>query len=226
MSNVFKHIDANGERFIAGWEGCILYPYNDPLNATIGIGHLIHYGRVTQDDIRKYAGFTYADALKLLSQDVGSAEWAIRQQIKIELNQNEYNAIISAVFNCGPGVIEGSVGALINARQFDNAMQALQAWDHVNGEVIPGLHNRREAEAQLFKSSPPPPPEYWGPHELNWMHEYDKLLRQNRARNRRLWLRKQMAKRAREIVLAAEHHGGWGILNRRHRYHSMHARSM
>ena len=34
-----------GEAFLAGWEGIVLHPYNDAVNnATIGIGHLIHYG--------------------------------------------------------------------------------------------------------------------------------------------------------------------------------------
>jgi GH24 family phage-related lysozyme (muramidase) len=222
--NENMHIDARGEHFIATFEGCVLHPYNDPLNATIGVGHLIHMGVVTEADVRRYRGFTYAAAMKLLAQDVGSAQAAIRRRINVELNQNQWDALVSAVFNCGPGILTGSAGTLINARQFPQAAQALLAWDHVNGVVVAGLARRREAEKALFLAAAPAEPPYWGPHELNWMHEYDRLLSEKHSPARRLFLRAQMARRARQIVVSA-HRDGWNKLNRRQRYHSMKARS-
>jgi hypothetical protein len=164
--------------------------------------------------------------MRLLGQDVGSAEYWTRRKLNVDLTQPEWNAVLSAVFNCGPGVLVGSVGTLLNARQFPQAMQALQAWDHAGGVVVPGLTRRREAERTLFFSAPPAAPPYWGPSELNWMHEYDKLVRENRALMRRRYLRSQMHKRAREIVAAANRErNGWNNLNRRQRYHSMAGRS-
>jgi lysozyme len=225
MSNANKHLSPNGEHFIAGFEGCILHPYNDPLNATIGVGHLIHMGVVTPADIRRYRGFTYADAMHLLAADVGSAQTEMRRYLKVELSQPEWDAMVSAVFNCGAGVLAGSVGHLLNARQFEQAMQALQSWDHVGSSVVAGLARRRQAERTLFFQKPPAPP-YWGPHELNWMREYDRLLKQNRNLPRRRFLRVQMRKRAGEIVSAAHREkNGWNHLNRRQRYHSMAGRS-
>jgi lysozyme len=226
VANANKHIDPTGEHFIANFEGNVLHPYNDPLNATIGVGHLIHMGVVTQADIRRFRKFSYADSMKLLAQDVGSAEYWMRRLINVELNQREWDAVVSPVFNCGPSVLTGSFGTLLNARQFNNAMQALQAWDHAGGVVVSGLARRREAERQLFFSEPPAAPPYWGPSELNWMHEYDKLLKENRGLPRRRLLRRSMHKRALEIVSAAHRErNGWNNLNRRQRYHSLAGRS-
>jgi len=225
-NNANMHVDARGEHFTATFEGCVLHPYNDPLNATIGVGHLIHYGVVNGADVRKYAGFTYADAMKLLAHDMGSAEVAVRRYIRVDLNQCEWDAIVDAVFNCGPGVVAGSVGTLINARQYRQAMQALQAWCHQGSTVIPGLLRRRQAEAKLFFEQPPAAPPYWGPHELQWMHEYDHLLHENKELAKRKVLRAHMHKRAMEIVAAAHRErGGWNKLNRRQRYHSLAGRS-
>jgi lysozyme len=224
MSNANMHLSTHGEHFIAEFEGCVLHPYNDPLNATIGVGHLIHYGVVTAADERRYRGFTYAKAMQLLSMDVGAAQEAIRQRINVDLNQNQWDALVSPVFNCGPGVLSGSVGTLINARQFAQAMQALQAWDHAGGVVVAGLARRRKAEAQLFMTPAPAEPPYWGPHELNWIHEYDRLLHQNRNKPRRLFLRGQMHRRVGQLIAAA-HRDGWNKYNRRQRYHSLAARS-
>lgn len=226
MANENKHINSAGEHFTATFEGCILHPYNDPLNATIGVGHLIHMGVVNTKDVRKYRGFTYADAMHLLALDVGIAQTELRRHLQVELNQPQWNAMVDAVFNCGGGMLSGSVGHLLNARQFAQAMQALQAWDHVGSQVVAGLHRRREAEATLFDSQPAPQPPYWGPHELNWMREYDKLLKEGRALPRRRVLRALMHRRALTIVSSAHHEtNGWNHLNRRQRYHSMAGRS-
>ncbi len=224
-ANANMHISSHGEHFIAEFEGCVLHPYNDPLNATIGVGHLIHMGVLNEHDVQRFRGFTYADAMRLLAGDVGIAEREIRRWIHVELTQPQFDALVSAVFNCGGGVVAGSVGTLINARQYGPAMQALQQWDHAGGQVVAGLARRRKAEAALFFSAPPPAPEYWGPHELHWMHEYDRLLGEHKDLPKREVLRAEMHKRALEIVRGAHAHGGWNILNRRQRYHSLRARS-
>lgn len=44
-------------RFVATFEGFLTCPYNDPAgHATIGYGHLLHYGGVTKKDRKRWGG--------------------------------------------------------------------------------------------------------------------------------------------------------------------------
>ena len=66
-----KHLSKAGAAFIGAFEGLRLTPYNDAAgHATVGYGHLLHYGPVTQHDLDKYRGFTTGEAVALL-QTVG-----------------------------------------------------------------------------------------------------------------------------------------------------------
>jgi GH24 family phage-related lysozyme (muramidase) len=217
-------LSERGARFIADFEGCVLHPYNDPWNATIGIGHLIHYGRVTSADIRRYQHFTYQDAIELLRLDVRHVEQRTRALIRTQLNQNQWDALISLVFNCGPLILRGTVGLLINRREFWGAADAWQAWDHGNGGILlPGLQRRRQAERKLFLepiAPNPPTPPYVPPDEHNWIREYDRLTREHRAPWRQAWLRRTMRQREKVITMLA-HQTGWNRLNRTNRYHEL-----
>lgn len=222
-----KHLSSAGAQFIAGFEGCVLHPYNDPWNATIGIGHLIHTGRVTSEDIRRYRGFTQQDAYALLKGDVADAEDGIRQRIHVELNQNEWDALVSLVFNCGPGILDGQIGEDINNHQLRAAADAWQAWCHGNGGVtLSGLVHRREAERELFLK---PIPAYIPPDEQRWEHQYDQLTGRHGAwaNTRRRALQRAMTKRRKEIwrLGQANHGNGWTELNRSNRYRALLART-
>jgi GH24 family phage-related lysozyme (muramidase) len=215
-----------GARFIAEWEGCILHPYNDSDgNATIGIGHLLHFGPVNAEDLARWRGFTQERAYQLLERDVAEAEAAIHQRIHRQLPQAVYNMVVDLVFNCGPGVLDGPVGNLLNAGNIIGAADAWQAWCHGNGGVvIPGLVRRREAERQVALEQPAP---YMPADEARWEHQYDQLAHRNGpwARLRRRVLRRYMRARLLKILqLVAHEHDGWQKLNRQARYHALLAR--
>lgn len=220
--NDHLRLSERGARFIAGFEGCVLHPYNDPWNATIGIGHLIHFGRVTSADIERYRGFTYADAIQLLREDVRQVEEQIRSKIHVELNQNQWDALVSLVFNCGPGILESEIGADINAKQFTAAANAWQAWCHGNGGIVlNGLVRRREAERQLFLETPTTALAPYTPgDEQNWIREYDRLTHAHRAPWRRRWLRRVMTRR-RKLIWHLAQKSGWNTLNRAERYRQL-----
>lgn len=138
-----------GLQFIAKQEGCVLRPYNDSANnATIGIGHLIHYGPVTAADDARYAHFTMADALKLLAGDVATAEATVKRLIHRPVSPDEYTAMVDLVFNCGPGPLE-QTAAQINRDDWTAATAAWQAWIHAGGTVLAGLVRRRAEERAL-----------------------------------------------------------------------------
>jgi lysozyme len=219
-----------GAEFIAQFEGCVLHPYNDPWNATIGIGHLIHYGQVTAEDNATWHGFTYARALSLFADDVHPFEAAIRAHIHVPLNQNQFDALVSLTYNTGVGVLDGTVGELINERRFSDATRAWQAWCHGSGGVVlAGLVRRREAEATLFLKPAQPRPAfvpYFPEDELSWEHEYDDLVEVGANMPQRQRLVQAMTARRKEIwKLAMSQNEGWRKANRLSRYNALRERS-
>lgn len=153
----------NGERFLANWEGVVLHPYNDPANnATIGIGHLIHLGPVTPADVARYQrfrgvhghrnphAFDLEDAYVLLAQDVASFERDLADYIHVPLDQNQTDATIDLIYNCGALPLASSFGELLNAKNYADAADDMLTWCHAGGQVLQGLLDRRRAERALF----------------------------------------------------------------------------
>ena len=142
----------NGLEFISQWEGCILKPYKDIAGLrTIGIGHLIKPGENFPDGVE----ITMEQALDLLAQDVKICESAIKRHIKVPLNQNQFDALVSFGFNCGVGVyINSSVAAVLNDGKYAEVPAKLLLWSKakINGvsKTVQGLYNRRLSEGQLF----------------------------------------------------------------------------
>jgi lysozyme len=151
------------EWFEDGTHGPFLAPYNDSANnATVGVGHLIHYGPVTVSDVRHYREYTGlhgrerphpfndTDAFQLLAADVGWVQNAIIAYVHGGLPQNVFDALADATFNCGPAILTGSVGDLASKRDYAGCGEALLAWDHSAGVVVEGLYARRVAERALI----------------------------------------------------------------------------
>lgn len=143
-----------GLELIAKWEGCVLKPYKDIAGLrTIGIGHLIKPGENFPDGVE----ISKERALELLAEDVEDCELAIKKHIKVALNQNQFDALVSFGFNCGVGVYSNSgVATAVNAGQFDKVPAKLEEWSkaRINGVLttVQGLLNRRRHEGQVFKT--------------------------------------------------------------------------
>lgn len=148
---VYAHtVSSAGLEFIARWEGCVLHPYNDPLNATIGVGHLIHMGTVTAADESRYRGFTHPQAISLLKVDAGKAVAAVNA-LGLHLAQHELDALVSFAFNCGAGALSGGVARNLHAGDKPAAMAVLSEFVHAGGpEPVLGLVRRRAGEVALF----------------------------------------------------------------------------
>ena len=144
-------ISRQGLRFLASWEGLRTVPYNDSANnATVGIGHLLHYGPVTPGDRRRWRGLTVRGAYRLLARDMRSYEHDVRAAIHRSMNQAQFDAFVDLVYNCGPAPLYGSVGRLFNEGRYGEAADAMLAWSHAGGQFSPGLYRRRVAERELF----------------------------------------------------------------------------
>lgn len=137
-----------GLAFLAREEGLRLAPYNDSAgHATIGVGHLIHHGPFTAEDRRRYRGFTHGEALGLLARDVRTREDAVKALVTVRLIQDEFDALVSLVFNIGVGAFaDSTVLRKLNLGDRRGAARAFLMWK-VGG---PGLIFRRRRERALF----------------------------------------------------------------------------
>jgi len=142
----------SGLEFIAKWEGCVLKPYLDIAGLrTIGIGHLIKPNENFPDGVE----ISLEKAYELLASDVKKCEDSIRARIKVPLNQNQFDALVSFGFNCGTGVYAMSDACkTLNQGNYADVPEKLLAWSkaRINGvlQINKGLYNRRKSEGELF----------------------------------------------------------------------------
>lgn len=157
-------ISTSGLQMIAGFEAYAPRPYFDVGGRlTWGYGHLKKPGELAPTFISR------SDALALLHSDAEIFVKLANANLKVALNQNQFDALVSILYNVGPGVPKVKDGIIvlrtgkpstllanINAGAFAAAAQQFLVWDKVGGSVVRGLENRREAERKLFLTPVPP----------------------------------------------------------------------
>lgn len=140
-------ISAKGLSLIKTFEGCRLKAYKPTPNDvwTIGVGHThgVHEGMV----------ITQKQADAFLRGDVAWAEKAVNA-LKLPLNQNQFDALVSFTFNLGAGILDASddIGRLLRAHNWRAAANSMLQYDHQGAAVLAGLTRRRKAERALFLS--------------------------------------------------------------------------
>ena len=153
----------NGIQFIMDHEGFVSKPYNDNFgNATIGYGTLLHVGTVTDSDTKGYSeGISKEEAKKLLEEKVKDFEKHLVAAVKVDLNQNQFDALMSWTYNFGPGrLVESGCTWLreLNKGNYNQVPDNLLSWNKgtKDGKLIEldGLTKRRQDEAELFKRKP------------------------------------------------------------------------
>jgi lysozyme len=89
------------------------------------------------------------DYLREYLQGIGTK---ILKIVRCPLNNNQYSALLSFVYNCGLGAFESStLLKLINTKETAQLTQEFVKWDKdEKGTVLPGLYARRMAEASLY----------------------------------------------------------------------------
>ncbi len=137
-------ISTNGLNLIKHFEGLRLRAYQCSANVwTIGYGHTADVG---ENDV-----ITEEEALSFLRQDVAESERAVNKHVHVPLTQNQFDALVSFVFNLGVGNFRTStLLKKLNAGDDDGAAQEFGRWIHAGGKALPGLVRRREAERALF----------------------------------------------------------------------------
>lgn len=133
-----------GKEFIKHFEGCKLEAYQCSGDVwTIGCGHT--RGVEEGDKISK----KQADAL--LSADIEMVETHVQRLITVDLDQSQWDAIVSWCFNLGCGNLRASTMLqVINSGELDKVSEQIIRWDKVGKKAVAGLTRRRKAEADLF----------------------------------------------------------------------------
>lgn len=137
---------AAGLEIIKNFEGFRAKAYICPAGVlTIGYGTTssVHRGQVVNE----------SQATALLARDVVSFEREIKRSVKVPLEQHEFDALVSFVYNVGPGNFRSStLLKRLNASAFQEVPAQMMRWNKGGGRVLEGLNRRRAAEGRLFSS--------------------------------------------------------------------------
>ena len=137
-------ISENGLNLIKHFEGCELQAYECPAGVwTIGYGHIktAHEGKV----------ITQEQADEMLVEEMEEYEGYINRAVKVELNQNQFDAMVSWVYNLGNGNLGAStLLKVLNMGDYAGVPAQMLRWNKAGGKVLEGLTRRRQAEADLF----------------------------------------------------------------------------
>ena len=143
-------ISEKGLAMIEKFEGCLLKASNKLDGVwTIGYGQT---GRYYGKKVRK--GMTTTKALAhawLRDHSIKTYEDAVNKNIKVSINQNQFDALVSFTYNVGVGALKQSTALrLLNQGDYTGAADALTMWTKCNGKVLAGLVRRRKEERALF----------------------------------------------------------------------------
>lgn len=110
---------------------------------TIGYGHT--------STAKKGMVISEEQAEALLRKDIAWVEDAINKNVVVPLNQNQYDALASLIYNIGAGAFSKStLLRLLNMGDYEGAANQFPRWNKQKGKVLKGLTRRREEERQLF----------------------------------------------------------------------------
>ena len=137
-------IGSKGLELIKHFEGCELEAYKCPAGVlTIGYGHI--------KGVQEGMTITEMQAEEMLQSELIEYEGYINDLVEVELNQNQFDAMVSWVYNLGGGNLRSStLLKVLNAGNYAGVPEQMLRWNKAGGKVLEGLTRRRQAEADLF----------------------------------------------------------------------------
>ena len=146
------HISDEGLELIKHFEGCPTdeegnaVAYQDAVGVwTIGYGHT--------KDVQEGDKWTKEKAEFMLWRELEDEyEDYINNYVHVPLNQQQFDALCSWVYNLGPANLKKStLIRKLNNGQYKETPNQIKRWNKAGGKVLEGLVRRREAEALLFE---------------------------------------------------------------------------
>ena len=134
-----------GVALIKKFEGCELEAYQCSANVwTIGYGHT--------KDVEKGDTITKEEAEQMLVDELHEYENYINKYVNVALSQNQFDALVSWVYNLGPANLTASTMLkVLNNGKYEEVPAQMKRWNKAGGKVLDGLVRRREAEALLYQ---------------------------------------------------------------------------
>ena len=136
-----------GIALIKEFEGLRLKAYKCPGGVwTIGYGHT--------DGVRPGMVISERQAEDFLKAELIAFEKYLND-LRLAINQNQFDALISFIYNVGTGNFSSSTMLRkVKANPLDNSiMEEFLRWVYSKGRVLPGLQRRRLAEMKLYFSN-------------------------------------------------------------------------
>ena len=142
-----------GIELIKRFEGFSAEPYICPAGVpTIGYGATYYPGgrKVTMSD----DAITEEEATQLLANMLGVYEEPVNDSVTSDINQNQFDALVSFTYNLGAGAFKSStLLKKVNADPCDPSIAfEFSRWVKAGGRVLQGLVKRRDAETELYFS--------------------------------------------------------------------------
>ena len=132
------NVSKKGIDLIKKYEGCHLTAYRCPAGIwTIGYGHT--------KNVKQGMTITQSQADEYLRQDCVASEKAVNA-LGRELNQNQFDALVSFTFNCGTA----NLRTLCHNRTLEVIAEKILLYNRGGGKVLNGLVRRRKEEQALF----------------------------------------------------------------------------
>lgn len=144
-------LGSKGLELIKSFEGFYRKPYLDPIGIpTIGYGATYYPNKkkVTMKD----KPLTEKEASDLLKEMMVTYENDVKRLVKRELNQNQFDALVSFTYNLGSANLgKSTLLKKVNANPCDKTIKdEFLKWNKAGGKVLNGLTRRRNAEAELY----------------------------------------------------------------------------
>tara|TARA_B100001059_G_C17748281_1_gene535620 strand:- start:268 stop:777 length:510 start_codon:yes stop_codon:yes gene_type:complete len=138
-------ISEEGKNLIKKFEGCELEAYKCAAGVwTIGYGHI----KTAVEGMK----IDQATANELFDEEMGEYETYVNTAVNVPLSQNQFDALVSWVFNLGNGNLNASTMLkVINSGDHAGVPAQIKRWNKAGGKVLDGLIRRREAEALLYE---------------------------------------------------------------------------
>jgi len=139
-------ISEEGKALIKKFEGCKLDSYRCSANvATIGYGHT--------KDVIDGDSCTQDEAGQMLADDLTEFEGYVDKLVTVDLEQNQFDALVAWTFNLGPTNLKSSTMLrVLNEGKKSEVPAQMKRWNKAGGKTLDGLIRRREAESLLWEN--------------------------------------------------------------------------
>lgn len=96
-------------------------------------------------------GCTEVQAREWFAHDLAVFEKVVEDNVEVELNENQFSALVSLVYNIGgTNFKKSTLLQKLNEGDYEGASEQFLVWRKAGGKVLAGLEVRRAKEKALF----------------------------------------------------------------------------